>query len=184
MNKPSFKNPFDFINSYNRNIDCLFEYWLSNFKKGKILNYIPFQTVIAHYIYKHDNNGVSFRCGAGNKLKIVDLDGNVFWCDEYIGGDNGMIGNIQFETESSIQLSHKDIFKDCENCKHTDLCLGRCRKCLLEYNHEHIRNYCRMTIHLIDIIESKIHLIKEIIDKQKLTMEEFYPIPKNTEEIP
>lgn len=184
VNKPSFKKPIDFIESYNRNIDRLFKHWFTNFEKGKILNFIPFQTVIAHHIYNHDNNGLSFRCGAGNKLKIIDLDGNVFWCDEYIGGDNGMIGDIQHGTKSSIQLSHKDIFSDCENCKYTDLCLGRCRKCLLEYNHEHIRNYCKMTIHLMNLIEHKLPIIKEIIKKEKITMEELYPTPKNTEEIP
>jgi len=184
VNKPFFQNSYDFIETYNENIDMLFEHWFKHFQSGKILNYIPFQSIISHYIYNHDNEGISFRCGAGNKLNIIDLNGNVFWCDEYIGGDNGRIGTINLEKNTSAHLSHKELFEDCKTCRYSDICLGRCRKCLLEYSHEHIRDYCKMTLHLIKMIEEKLYVITNIIQRNEITLNEFYPTPKNTEEIP
>jgi len=185
VNKPKFTDSQKFIDNYKNNLEKLFDFWLYHFKQGHVLNIIPFQAIISSIIFNYDNDGLSFRCRAGKSLQVIDMfDGNVYWCDEYIGDKRGIIGDINGKKPLIPYESHEELFQDCQKCKITKICLGRCKKCLKEYPVDVIRIYCTLTKCLVDIILKHIDEIKKIIENRKYNLSTFYNVPYCTEEIP
>ncbi|MFI5331168.1 MAG: SPASM domain-containing protein, partial [Desulfobaccales bacterium] len=166
------------------NLSRLFDYWLSYFEHGKILNVVPFQAIISSILFNHQNDGLSFRCRAGSSLQVIDIDGKIYWCDEYIGDENGIIGDITGKKPILKYEDCKIIFDDCINCNISSICLGRCKKCLKEYSDDTIRIYCNLTKYLIEIILAKIIHIKDIIKIRDYKLKDIYNVPFCTEEIP
>jgi uncharacterized protein len=185
VNKPSFENKELFIGKYKENIKKLFEYWLSKFRVGEILRIVPFQAIISSLIFNYKNNNKSFRCNVGSDLQTIDVDGNIYWCDECIGDGSEIVGNIfNNERVNLLYKSHKEIFEDCKKCEVSDICLGRCKKCLLKCSDEQKRVYCELTIFLIKLILSHIDEIKDVVERNNYTFEDFFSGPYYTEEIP
>jgi len=90
VNKPQFNDTEKFINNYRTDIKELFDFWLFNFKRDKLLNIIPFQAIIASLIFNYPKNNWSFRCGTGSELQTIDIDGNIYYCDEYVGNKKAL----------------------------------------------------------------------------------------------
>lgn len=183
VNKPKFNNPIEFVNTYKINLKELFDYWFWHFKNGKIYNIIPFQSIVSSLLFDYGNDGLSFRCRAGSSLQVIDKD-NIYWCDEYIGDPKGIIGKVKGSGFIMPYESHRDIFQDCQECRITNICLGRCKKALKEYPADVIRIYCDLNRYLVDIITEKIDDIKNIIINRDYRLETFYNVPYCTEEIP
>jgi putative peptide-modifying radical SAM enzyme len=183
-NIPSFKNPQNFINQYEKSLIKLFDYWLFSFKKGKNLNIIPFQAIIASFIFNYPKEKNSFRCGVGKSVQTIDTDGKIYWCDELIGNKKALIGKITDKRVKNDYKNHCELFNDCKTCSISKICLGRCRKCLEFYTPEHNRIYCESTKILINVISAKLDEIKKIIKKQSLTLNKLYPMRSLLEEIP
>lgn len=184
VNKAKFNNANAFLKQYKENVRRLFEFWLTNFKRGKLFNIIPFQAIISSLVFDYKKHWHSFRCDAGTAFQAIDLDGNIYWCDEYIGHIKGIIGNINGNKPSVLYESHEEIFEDCRECKISAICLGRCKKCLKEYSTEQIRNYCNLTKFLIETILEYRSEIEKVINRDNYNLKSFYSIPDCTEEIP
>jgi len=185
VSKPAFNDMERFKANYKRDLRQLFDFWMEHLKRGRVLNLVPFQTVVSAMLYDYDNNGVSFRCGAGWMIQVIDLDGNVYWCDEYVGDEKGMFGNIyDGKPLKPPYRKHTEIFEDCRNCEISSICLGRCRKCLEEYSLEQKRMYCDLTRFLVSMIQARIDEIRDIVAKKYRTVRDFYNVPYCTEEIP
>jgi radical SAM protein with 4Fe4S-binding SPASM domain len=184
VNKPKFNDSEKFINNYKNNLGRLFDFWLYHFKQGQLFNIIPFQAIISSLLFNYGNDGLSFRCHAGSSLQVIGGDGNIYWCDEYIGEKKGIIGNIYGNKPIMEYESHEEIFADCKKCNITSICLGRCKKCLKEYPIDVIRVYCTLTKYLVEIIINHIDEIKMIIDNNNYNLKSFYNVPYCTEEIP
>ncbi len=186
VNKPKFNDTNRFINRYKKSIEKLFTFWLSNLKNGKLLNIIPIQAVVASLMFNYPKHKFSFRCGAGRNLKIINMDGNIYWCDEYVGNKKGCVGNINNSLSKSklIYKKHTDLFDDCKRCKISNICRGRCRRMFKEYSINQIRNYCKLTKYLIEIIYKHKKEINHIIKDKNYNLKRFYNIPNCTEEIP
>ena len=184
VNKPKFNNSLAFINNYKINLQRLFNFWLYHFKNGKCYNIIPFQSIISSLLFDYRNDGLSFRCRAGSSLQVMDIEDNIYWCDEYIGDPKGIIGNINSSGPNMPYESHRDIFPDCKKCQISNICLGRCKKVLKEYPTDVIRIYCELTRYLVNIITEKIDDVNNIIINRKYSLESFYNVPYCTEEIP
>lgn len=190
VNKPEFVYPSKFIETYKKGITKLFEFWLNNLKNGEILNIIPFQAISSYYIFDYRRGQKSFRCGASTEYQVIDINGNIFWCDEYIGSEKDIVDNVNSivnNERSDINLDyshHTKIFDDCANCSVSDICLGRCKKCLVEYKKQQVRIYCQATILLIKLVENNIDQIKDALIKNSFSFKEFYKQPHCTEEIP
>jgi radical SAM protein with 4Fe4S-binding SPASM domain len=184
VNKPVFNNPNTFIKKYKNDLKDLFDFWFLNFENGKIYNIIPFQAVISSLLFRYGNDGLSFRCRAGSSLQVIDIDGSIYWCDEYIGDPKGIIGNINGGLPIMAYENHKDIFQDCKECNVSDICLGRCKKVLKEYPINIIRVYCELTKYLVEIITTRIDDINYIIMKNNYKLDNLYNVPYCTEEIP
>ncbi len=185
VNKPKFNSPEVFINNYKNNVRELFEYWYSKFEAGEVLRIIPFQAIIQAMLFENDSHNLSFRCGSGSELQVIDMGGNVYECDEYIGDLSRCIGNINNGSYPTLSYeSHKEIFEGCRSCNISEICLGRCRRCLKIYDKEHISNYCELTKRLIEFISEYIPKIRNVVRIKKLTPEKIYDGPYCTEEIP
>jgi len=184
VNKPQFKNPQKFITRYNDDVTRLFSFWMEHLTEGENLNIIPFQAIVASIVFNYPEEKKSFRCGSGHSYQTIDIDGNVYFCDEYIGDSEGIVGNVIDGTVSLDYKYHEELFADCERCEVSKICLGRCRKFLSKYKDEHKRVYCDVTKHLINEIASRKDEITSLVDKYRMSLESIYPAPKCTEEIP
>lgn len=183
-NIPAFVSPSRFIKSYKAGLKKLFNYWLDSFKKRKNLNIIPFQAIIASLVFNYPNNKRSFRCGVGKSVQVIDIDGKIYWCDELVGNKKALIGNVADKRVKNNYKNNREVFDDCKTCDVSDICRGRCRKCLETYTPEHNRVYCKLTKFLISIVKKRIKEIERIIKKRNLTLAEFYKMRHLTEEIP
>jgi putative peptide-modifying radical SAM enzyme len=183
VNKPNFTNPTKFIKNYKDELNILFKYWLDNFSKGNLINIIPFLAVV-DYLAFNNRRSHSFRCGAGSNFQAIDIDGKIYWCDEYVGDPAGVIGNIKNHKNNNHYICHRDIFENCKTCDLGDICLGRCRKCLTDYKAEHVAMYCELTKHLINLIKDNLTEVNQIITNYNYNSNTFYNITHCTEEIP
>jgi len=181
VNKPRFNDGHTFVEKYCRDVERLFDYWIKHLSCGENINIIPFQAVAASVLFGYPEDGRSFRCGSGHSYQAIDVDGNVYFCDEYVGDDSGVVGNIADGRVDLKYTRHYDIFEDCLDCEVSDICLGRCRKFLTEYGDEHKRFYCKMTQFLIDLFKGERDRLSEIV---KDLVDSLYRTPRCTEEIP
>jgi radical SAM protein with 4Fe4S-binding SPASM domain len=184
VNKPEFKDPARFIDNYCKNLTDLFDFWLSGLRNGTVYNIVPFQAVASSVVFGYKKGDHSFRCNCGHSFQAIDIDGSIYWCDEFVGNPEGVIGNVGTGTAQMSHESHKSMFEDCRYCRVSDICLGRCKKCLMNYSPKHIRNYCRMSTFLIDTILDRKDEIENIIRVSGYSMDAFYPLAGFTEEIP
>lgn len=184
VNKPFFRQPGIFLSKYQVAINRILNEWIENLKTGKKVNYVPIISIVSHLLFNYNNEGYSFRCGSGRNFQAIDIDGNVYWCDEYVGNPDGRIGTINKSIPRTTIPNHEDIFSDCIDCDISGICLGRCRKSLTEYNDQTKRLYCRSTKILVNEIKEEIKNIKSCIETNNYDLETFYDTPRCTEEIP
>jgi len=184
VSKPRFRDPEGFARRYERRVVELVDFWLEGLRRGALVKIIPFHAIAATMLFGYQRGAPSFRCGAGWGLQVIDLDGTVYWCDEYTGDPKGAVGSIY---DGNIDLGyepHTALFPDCTRCHVAQVCLGRCKKCLKEYEPDHVRVYCRLTRRLIDAIAERLDQIGKAVERLGLDEEAFLDFPSCTEEIP
>jgi radical SAM protein with 4Fe4S-binding SPASM domain len=186
VNKPKFSSPSMFADHYGNEVRQLFEYWCTELEKGHVLGIIPFQSLVNSLLFPEQMDRRSFRCKSGTELQVIDMRGNIYECDEYVGDLSKSIGNIESgAVHDLVYESHESLFAACKECSVTHICLGRCRKCLKYYSKEQIINYCLLTKSLLTVILEQMDRIKTIVSQQKMTSEVLYNKPYyNFEEIP
>lgn len=183
VNKPCFENPQRFVQNYESGIEQLFTLWLNTLRRGKILNLIPFEAVANSLLNGLDSEPLSFRCACGTEFQAIDIDGTVYGCDEYVGTSEARLGHIDDGAPLSLNYqSHQDLNPDCQGCKNSLICLGRCRKMLQSFDKVQIQIYCRLTNFLIDLVRDNLEEIEKALQDNGL--EEIYISPPITEEIP
>lgn len=183
VNKNIFNNPAKLIENYRQNIKLLFDKWKQSLKEGIVLNIIPFNQIVYSLITNKTSD--SFRCGCGSSIQAIDINGNIYLCDEFIENKDNIVANIQDENYHAINYkSHTELFDDCKNCEISTICLGRCRKCLETQSSEQIRTYCELTKILIYLIIDSLEEIKDIIKDQKISIDSLQKEIYSTEIIP
>jgi len=183
VNKPKFKNAKKFIANYNKQVLKLWNYWLENLEKGKILKIIPFQAIVTSALDKNTKRK-SFRCGCGYFMQTINMNGEIYDCPESIGYLDRIIGDIHKGNSGLRYEKHTTIWTECKKCSVSTICLGRCKKNLTIYNQNHLKEYCEMTKYLISIITNDIKRVENAIHKYKFTTEKVYSGPFCTEEMP
>lgn len=184
VSKPRFRDPEGFTHRYEERIVELVDFWVDNLRAGKFLKIIPFVAITGTMLFGYQRGAPSFRCGAGWGLQVIDLDGTIYWCDEYTGDPKGAVGSLQDGTPDLNYEPHTAVFPDCASCEVSDICLGRCKKCLKEYEPDHVRLYCRITRRLINALRERLDQVGEAVEKLGLDRESFLDFPPCTEEIP
>lgn len=184
VNKPYFNNPQTLVDSYKKNIDKLCNFWIEALSNGIIYNIVPFNQIITYLLYGIEEERNSFWCGCGKDVMAIDIHGNIYQCDEYINKPNSRIATINDSNINLNYVSHTNIFMECKNCNVSAICLGRCRKSLETLSPEQLHTYCLLTHILINKLESKIDIIKEILKQNKWGLDCFPHSVYNTEVIP
>jgi len=183
VNKESFDDPIKLIDNYTVNVKKLFGEWLEALKAGKILNIIPFNRIALLLLTNEESK--SFKCGCGSSIQAIDVNGNVYACDEYIENPDNSIGNIKENKYDLVNYkSHKELFNDCAKCDISSICAGRCRKLLETQSPNHIRIYCALTKVLVNMMLKSIDEIRLIISEQKIELSKLHTEIYNTEIIP
>lgn len=183
VNKPKFKNGKKFIASYNKRVAKLWNYWLKNLGNGKILKIIPFQAIVSSLLNENQSRK-SFRCGCGYSMQMIDMNGEIYDCPESIGFKERIVGSIHRINSGLCYEKHTDLWKECEKCSVSAVCLGRCKKNLKIYNPKHLKEYCEMTEFLITTIDNDKERIKNAMHQNKIPLNKIYSGPYCTEEIP
>ncbi len=185
VNKPAFVDARRFAERYERGMEKLLDWWVERLKGGVIVDLVPFLAVVSARLFGHDNGVPSFRCGAGGRLQVIDLDGRVYWCDEFVGDTAYALGDIYRCPPGRCDVRHTDLFDDCRRCPVERVCLGRCRKMMVKYDPSHVREYCRMTLSLVRLVDARLGDIERALREQdRLSLERFYAAPMCTEEMP
>ena len=183
VNKDEFQNPKKLVENYATSLQKLFQMWKESLNNGVILNIIPFNRIVLSLLTAETLP--SFRCGCGLSMQAIDIDGNIYSCDEYVGNKNVSLGNIFDNKYDLIQYkNHQDLFSDCAKCDISSICLGRCRKCLETHSPEHIRTYCELTKTLIKMITMSIDEINESIKTHQIDLKKLHTEVYDTEVIP
>ena len=183
VNKAFFDDSDKLIDNYRQNIKSLFEKWKQALRKGVVLPIIPFNRIV--YSLLTNENTLSFRCGCGSSIQAIDINGNVYLCDEFIENQDNSIANIQDDNYQTITYkSHVELFGDCRNCDISSICLGRCRKCLETQPSSQIRIYCELTKILIHMITDSIEEIRGSILNKRISLDSLCSEIYNTEIIP
>ncbi len=185
VNKPYFDDSDMFIQRYKAALRKLFQFWLSQLQDGKVLNIIPFQAVANSLMNSKKLINNSFRCGSGETLQVIGLDGIVYECDEYIGTNSGQLGTIDDDRPLRLKNeSHQDLHKECGSCLYSEICLGRCKKMLKTFNKNQIRIYCNLTRFLIELVCNNLEEIKRALKTNDIECGQIYTGPFGTEELP
>lgn len=183
VNKNTFNNSGKLIENYRQNVKSLFDKWKLSLKGGIVLNIIPFNRIV--YSLITNETTISFRCGCGTSIQAIDINGNIYLCDEFIEDQSNTVANIQDDNYKAVSYkSHIELFNDCNNCDVSTICLGRCRKCLETQPPNQIRTYCELTKILIHMIIDSIEEIKDIIFDKKINLDSLRSEIYNTEIIP
>lgn len=183
VNKDKFQDPKKLIENYTIDLKKLFQMWKESLNNGVILNIIPFNRIVLSLLTSETL--ASFRCGCGSSIQAIDIDGDIYSCDECVGNKNLSIGSISDNKYNLLQYkSHQDIFPDCIKCDVSSICLGRCRKCLETQSSEHIRTYCELTKTLIKMITMSIEEISDSIKRHQIDLKRLHTEVYDTEVIP
>ncbi|MBD5112167.1 MAG: 4Fe-4S cluster-binding domain-containing protein [Ruminococcaceae bacterium] len=183
VNKENFNNPEKFIAEYKQNLQRLFRDWIDALSSGVVLNIIPFNRIVLSLL---SNEALaSFRCGCGSTIQAIDVDGNIYLCDEYIENANNSLGTIYDDNHNLIShKNHFNLFGDCSQCRIASICLGRCRKMLETQPQNNIRVYCKLTRILVDMVVESIEKIEQIVSNQNMDLSNFHAEIYDTEVIP
>lgn len=183
VNKEKFNNPEKFIVEYKQNLQRLFDDWIEALSFGVVLNIIPFNRIVLSLL--SNETLVSFRCGCGSTIQAIDVEGNIYLCDEYIESPSNSLGTIYDVNYNLIRhKNHLNIFADCSQCNIASICLGRCRKMLETQPQSNIRIYCELTRILVDMIVKSIDDIEQIVSNQNIDLSKLHTEIYNTEVIP
>ncbi|MEF8879500.1 MAG: radical SAM protein [Candidatus Thermoplasmatota archaeon] len=176
LSSNKLENVKQFKRSYDRGLDLLIDYWISNLEQGRVKGIIPFLAITSSLLggAKHEN----FRCNCGDILVSIDTDGSCYSCDELVE-DKFKIGSI-YGSINQKKISHADRCKDCE---YRYVCGGRCPKEDLLLPKEVSEFHCKLTKMLIKKIISNLPRVRKLIDKGLIKREDF-DFPHMTSEIP
>ncbi len=107
--------------------------------KHELKDYISERTVsVLIYSLSHKPLGACFStpCSAGENLYAIDVNGDVYLCDEFIGDSNFCIGNIRdskFSTNdirndnyTNLRCRSNDSIEKCKECPVSKVCPFKC----------------------------------------------------------
>lgn len=185
VNKPKFNDIDNFLENYKKGITSLCDFWISNLRKGEVKQIIPFQAVTSSLLANNNDKPDMFRCGALRTLQVIDIYGNIYYCDEQVGNKDRIVGHVNNgHNLKTINTNPKKFSRGCSTCNILNICRGRCWKCLSEYDDEQILGYCKLTKALVETLSNNLTTIKNIMDKNHLKIADIYKGPYYTEEIP
>lgn len=156
-NSDNQNNLGTFLERYNRDLDRLLEWWVSQLKQGKVPHLVPFQGLYDILEKKHVYSGLP--CGIGENFQALAIDGSIYTCEDSY---HNQIGNIKEGADMSKSQHHYD-FEICRDCEVKAICAGRCVVPHLNFSREKVEFYCQCSKLLINKFKKVLPVIKELI---------------------
>ncbi|MDR0288291.1 MAG: 4Fe-4S cluster-binding domain-containing protein [Clostridiales bacterium] len=164
----SFKDFNAFYKSYTYEINLLYSIWLKYFESGTMLKFVPFMAVLK-FIFFHDRSDNIFSCGYGRGMVYIQTNGNCYACSDNIEDGKHYIGTLK----TGIKLGNYTLDKfRCAECGYRSLCMGRCGRMHIEFEDEHIREYCKLNQFMFDLFVSDKQRLGKALEKYKYYKEE------------
>lgn len=158
--------------------------WLSHLKGGVVKRIVPFQAVASSLCL--DIHYDTLRCGSsGAELYIIDLDGQIYTCDELVGNPCFKVGDIYQGVPRQVRFHTHSLNEDCRRRRIRHVCGGRCLHTSLLYPPDRFRFYCQATRLLISKMEKALPWIEGLLDFGRIETSELNdPAIYQTEAIP
>jgi len=146
---------------YKAEITTLFDYWLSNLKSGKILNYIPFLSIVKNLV---DSTPApkNYFCGYGFYSVFIQTDGTCYTCCEAVESSKHKIGDIH----NGIKFVDMNIANPkCLNCLYLKLCGGRCGRMHKDFSQKRINDFCELNIFTFKLFIDALPQLQQILNE-------------------
>ncbi|MGD9275916.1 MAG: TIGR04084 family radical SAM/SPASM domain-containing protein [Candidatus Pacearchaeota archaeon] len=170
-----YKNDFNekefskFVESYNKSVSKLIDYWINEMEKGNVIKLYPFLGLYDNLYYEKKSK---LMCGAGYTNYTITTNGNLVACP--------IMGCIKDFYCGNLDSKIKDLKKiyvgvPCTDCEYLDNCGGRC----LYSNYAKLwprageKLICKTVIHLIEEIKGVLPEIKKLIKEGKIKESDF-----------
>jgi len=158
--------------SYNPGIRRLVKFWVDVMEKqGIVLKLYPFLGIANSFLFSQEESFL--RCGAGWINYAIQTDGHIIPCPSMWGMKKYYLGHIS----SADPLGLKKVYvgEPCTRCDIFGLCGGRClyANVTKRWNQEAYNLVCMTVKNLINVVWMKISRIKELIQKGKISLEDF-----------
>ncbi len=157
-----------FLKKYRGDVGKLIDYWIGNLQKGVVKNIVPFQSIVTPV-------KPGLRCGAGETLIVVDLDGQCYGCDTMAGDPRARIGSIydgaepeRLHMQLSMNCSGNPLTCESETYKGKPGCLNSCMKCSEE---ETMKFYCSTVHILVEEIMARRDFINGLMEREEINSE-------------
>jgi putative peptide-modifying radical SAM enzyme len=168
--------------SYNPGISRLVTEWVAKMREGIIEGLVPFLPLVYTML---TGNKSKLRCGSGIDTFAIHVDGSIGVCPISPDWDFTIVGNIR-DTDPILLKSIMHVDNPCPKCDEYEICGGRCLFANKErlWGEEGFRKICGTVKHLIATLREYIPIIKLLIEKGFISIEEFnYPEHNNGCEI-
>jgi radical SAM protein with 4Fe4S-binding SPASM domain len=161
-NKSCFDNYNEFYKNYLFELNILWNHWFGLYKKGILLNMIPF----THYLnYLKGNNSTSSPlCGYNIDAIYIRNDGKCFSCPEEMENDNFSIGHVK---KGKLHFMRNEQYTMCSNCISFPICRGRCGRMHKSFTPDQRLNYCKLNKIMFSLFENNKESLKKILMNKK-----------------
>lgn len=166
-NQEQLKNIILYKNQYIKEVELLFDYWYSFLKQGVLVRYIPFLSILRHFI-----NNVpipsNYYCGYGDDIVYIQTDGTCYACCDEVESKQHYIGSIY----EGIKFINMEVNHDrCLKCSYLKICGGRCGRMHKDFDADRIDHYCDINKFTFKLIEKSLSDIKDIISNDNRLQE-------------
>ncbi|ALU29253.1 radical SAM/SPASM domain-containing protein [Sulfolobus acidocaldarius] len=166
--------------SYLPGLRRLYEYFMSELRRGRIVKIVPFLGVISSHFFKK-YRGVA--CGAGYESISVSTDGRILSCPIAVREKWAELGTLE-----SFRLLDEPLPEECKSCEFKSYCGGRCLYAVKEkyWGEEGFKVVDEVTKEYLRLTLSGIEEIKELIRDNVISLSDlkYDPVMDSTEVIP
>ncbi|MCJ7719144.1 TIGR04084 family radical SAM/SPASM domain-containing protein [Candidatus Bathyarchaeota archaeon] len=167
---------------YNPGIQKLVKLWVANMEKnGVVLKLYPILGVAQSLLRGEER--CLLRCGGGWINYAIQTDGHIIICPTMWGIKNYYLGHIR--DANPLKLKRIFVSEPCTTCDIFDICGGRCLYANItkRWNKEANALVCATVRNLVEAVREEIPRIRLLIEKGKLSMENFEYLKYNGCEI-
>ncbi len=166
--------------SYIPGLTQLFKLFIDKIKRGIVLKIVPFTGIATIAL----TGGVDCPpCGAGKHAFAICTDGRILACPIAVREEWAVVGDLRRGIVRTVTVTDR-----CVRCAYFKYCGGRCLYTNYEkyWRDELTQLVCKATKFIIDLVLSQIGLIRELIVREVVSLEELSQVglEDSTEIIP
>ncbi len=157
--------------SYNPGISRLVEEWVTIIEKtGCVPRWYPFLATMNDLLLGRETR---LRCGSGYANYSIMTDGRITPCPAMIGVKEYYLGSLNQTDPGS--LGRVDVSGPCDSCEIRGFCGGRClySNVMKQWPDKGRIAVCDTVRHLHTVLTGSLPRVREILDDQQISLEDF-----------